>query len=209
MRRTKRQLKALAALNHDLFDAAVCTPPASATLYTKIRQEAGQRLDTAALCFDVPRPELPSVPELYRLFDRYNWMYFDGKLPRARIEYSKRMSSAGSYTPEEKLIRMGRKYHGVFPGEVSDTLKHEMIHLLHIQHNDAFKAEAARIGASVRAKAHPSLRKPPRYIYVCRHCGREYPRQRRLRMASCGHCSRAGRFDPRFKLKLKASASRR
>ena len=205
MRKTKRQLKALAALNLNLFEQETTSVPAPATLYSEIRRQAGQRAEAATISLDAVRVELPTTEELGGLFDRYNWMFFDGKLPRPRLEYSSRMRSAGSYTPSDKLIRIGRKYHELFPNEIGDTLKHEMIHILHIRHDAAFKAEAARVGASVRARSHPSLRRPPKYIYVCRNCGKEYPRQKRLRMASCGDCSRNGRFDSRHKLELKTS----
>jgi SprT-like protein len=148
--------------------------------------------------------ELPSEDELRALFDRFNDEFFGGRLPSVRIEYSSRMQrSAGSYHPTDKIIRIGRRYHELFPEEVEDTLKHEMIHILHLRHNAAFKREAERIGTSVRAQSHPSLGRPPKYIYVCPGCGREYPRQKRLRMASCGQCSRTRRYDERFKLRLK------
>ena len=103
--------------------------------------------------------------------------------------------------PYSCIIRIGRKYHELFPEEVYDTLKHEILHFIYPTHGAAFKKEAARIGASVRAKPHPSLCKPPKYLYVCPGCGKEYPRQRRLRMASCGACSKSG-FDSRYKLVL-------
>jgi predicted SprT family Zn-dependent metalloprotease len=150
----------------------------------------------------LPAGELPSVEELRRMFDIYNREYFDSMLPRIKIRYSKRMLIAGGYFPDRREIRISVKYHMYFPDEVYDTLKHEMIHILHFQHNAAFKKMARRIGASLRANEHPALRKPPRYIYVCPHCLSEYPRQKRLRMASCGRCSK-GKFDPRFKLVLK------
>jgi predicted SprT family Zn-dependent metalloprotease len=145
---------------------------------------------------------LPGVERLYRLFDVFNWSYFRGKLPRVTIEYSGRMMSAGSYIPHKKLIRIGRKYHEIYPSEITDTLKHEMIHIKHFNHDAAFKAEADRIGASVRARSHPLLRKPPRYVYVCPNCRSQFPRQRRFRMASCGYCTTGRDFDPRFKLRL-------
>lgn len=203
MRCNKSQKKALAALNYDLFQPENLTPPAPATLYTLIRQH--QIPAPAVSLANIPTSStgLPPVEELYRMFDRFNWIYFEGRLPKVKIEYSTRMTSAGSYTPQRRLIRIGRKYHQVFPEELADTLKHEMIHLRHFRHGSAFKAEAARVGASVRAKSHPSLQKPPRYVYECPRCGREYPRQKRLRMASCGVCTSGRRFDPRFKLKLK------
>jgi predicted SprT family Zn-dependent metalloprotease len=199
----KTQARILNALNYDLFNHPGLNPPAPATLYTRIAAQAmpavPQQMFETRVTTSVP---LPAVAELYRLFDEYNWFYFDGKLPFARIEYSDRMTSAGSYSPGDRVIRIGRKYHEIFPEEITDTLKHEMIHILYPSHGVSFKAEATRLGASLRAKAHPSLTRPPKFLYVCPVCSREYPRQKRLRMASCGRCSK-GRFDSRFKLQLK------
>ena len=201
MPRHSHRLKALAALNYDLFSHAPQTVPAPATMYTRIREESRKTpmisLTTATLDPD----QLPSLSELYRLFDEFNLLYFQGRLPRPRIAYSPRMTSAGSYTPHLKLIKISRRYHKLFPEDLHDTLKHEMIHILHLHHDAAFKAEAARVGATLKARSHPDLRKPAKYTYVCPSCNREYPRQKRLRMASCGPCSR-GRFDERFKLRL-------
>ena len=213
MANSRKQRKAAAALNLDLFMPEDLTPPAPATFHTRIREEQQKmrtvRQDAPVVSLDLSpgelTNELPSVDELYRLFDRYNWMYFDGRLPRVKIEYSNRMLSAGAYYVREKLIKIGRKYHQVFPQDIVDTLKHEMIHIIHFRHDAAFKKEAKRIGASVKAQYHPSLRKPARYVYECPGCRMEYPRQKRVRMASCGKCSYRGRFDPRFKLRLKSS----
>ncbi len=202
MTRSKRQFKALQALNLDLFRHPVLTPPASATLYNAILNEA--RENRAAVVRELAAgstTELPPVTDLYRLFDEYNLIYFGGKLPKVRIEYSTRMSSAGSYTPSQMLIRIGRRYHEIFPEDLADTLKHEMIHLIHLNHDKAFRDEARRIGTSLKAKPHPSLHKPPRYIYACPNCGREYPRQKRLRMSSCGSCA-PRHYDARYKLRL-------
>ncbi len=200
---TKRQYRALKALNLDLFHPETLIPPAPATLHSRIREQAGQRMEAVSVSIEPSRAELPTEAELSHLFDRYNWMFFDGKLPKPEIEYSARMRTAGSYIPSQRIIRIGRKYHEVFPEEIGDTLKHEMIHIRHLNHDRAFKAEAARIGASIQARSHPLLTKPPRYVYICWNCGREYPRQRRLRMASCGYCSSGSQFDPRYKLRLK------
>ena len=205
MLKTRQQQKALAALNFDLFVPESLTPPAPATLHTKIREHAEQdRLARESLPAPTPVPgeALPTVTELYRRFDLFNWMYFAGKLPRVRIEYSSRMTAAGSYTPHEKLIKIGRRYHEVFPTDIDDTLKHEMIHIIHFYHDAAFKREAKRIGCMLKARPHPSLKRPPKYLYQCPNCGKEYPRQKRLRMASCGYCSDGGRYDDRFKLRL-------
>lgn len=183
MAKSLTKKKALAALNYDLFQPPVDTPPPPLKIKVK--------------------PKLPPVEELYRMFDMFNLLYWGGKLPRVKIEYSSRMMSAGSYTPSMRLIKIGRKYHEIFPEDLSDTLKHEMIHIIHIRHDAAFKREASRVGSSVKARYHPSLRKPPRYIYVCPNCKKEYPRQKQLRMASCGDCSKGGKYDERYKLKAK------
>ncbi len=209
MGKTKQQKKTLAALNYNLFRLADQCPPAPATIYSKIQQHMQrQQLPVSTETIKLVSTKLPTISQLYRMFDVYNWMYFKGKLPWVTIEYSNRMSSAGSYIPGRKLIRIGRRYHEIYSGEIADTLKHEMIHVLYLKHDAAFKIEARRIGASVKAKSHPLLRRPPRYIYVCSHCGRQFPRQRRLRMASCGYCTSGKEFDPRFKLKLMKSNRR-
>ncbi|HWR82510.1 MAG TPA: SprT-like domain-containing protein [Candidatus Deferrimicrobium sp.] len=205
---SKQQNKALVTVNYDLFRLVDRPAPAPATLYTKIQLHAERAVTaTPSESIRLSSTGLPEAAELYRLFDQYNRAHFNGKLPRVRIEYSERMSSAGSYLPDRRLIRIGRRYHEIFPEEVTDTLRHEMIHILHLNHDAAFKSVAGRIGASVKARSHPSLRRPPRYVYVCRACGRQFARQRRIRMASCGYCTPGREFDPRFKLiKLKSAA---
>jgi predicted SprT family Zn-dependent metalloprotease len=209
MAKTRQQRKALAVLNYHLFRPESLNPPAPATIHTKIRQHIlRQQVAVPPEALKLVQPSLPSIEQLYRLFDVFNWSYFGGKLPRVTIEYSTRMMSAGSYIPHKKLMRIGRKYHEIYPTEIADTLKHEMIHIKHFNHDAAFKAEADRIGASVRAKSHPLLRKAPRYVYVCPNCKGQFPRQRRFRMASCGHCTTGRNFDPRFKLKLLYSRKR-
>lgn len=145
---------------------------------------------------------LPDVAQLYRMYERINAEYFGGRLPVTRIAYSDRMLIAGSYAPSNRIIKIGRRYHEIFPEEIEDTLKHEMIHILCPNHDHDFKAWAKKLGASLRARSHPLLRSSLKYLYVCPVCGREYPRRKRLCMASCGVCSKGHRFDPRFKLKL-------
>ncbi|MFQ5453902.1 MAG: SprT-like domain-containing protein, partial [Candidatus Zixiibacteriota bacterium] len=178
MAKTKTQKKALSTLNLDLFKQESLTPPAPATIHTKIKEHLKRRPLIELPVEKTHDKVLPAIEELYILFERYNWSYFDGQLPRVNIEYSHRMSCAGSYTPRKKLIRIGYKYHLLFPEEISDTLKHEMIHLKNFKHNAAFKKEAERIGASIKAKRHPLLQKSPKYLYICPSCKKEYPRQR-------------------------------
>ncbi len=210
---TIRQKKALRALNYDLFEVERIQPPAPATMYAHLQDQLVQERHRQERYLQPDRKQrpdsvLPSIEELYSLFDRLNWQYFEGSLPPVKIEYSPRMTSAGSYTPARRVIKVGLKYHRLFPEEVEDTLKHEMIHIRHFRHNAAFKAEARRLGASLKARSHPSLRRSPKYVYVCPVCARSFPRQKRLVMASCGYCSSGGRYDPRYKLKLLTSKAR-
>jgi len=153
-----------------------------------------------------PEPErstegLPSVEVLYQRFHAFNVKYFAGKLPTPKIRYSERLLAAGLFVRNRQEIVISRKYHEIFPDELDDTLKHEMIHIVYFNHDADFKREAKRIGASVRAKSHPKLRLPSRYLYICKSCGTEYPRRKRLISASCGRCS-PRQFDPKFKLVL-------
>lgn len=205
MKRKKTRLRA-APLSYDLFQHETIVPPAPATLYTKILQDAARiiQVETPPVLPPVLSSELPTIAELYRIYDELNFRFWGGKLPPVTIKYSSRMLSAGSYTPSTKMIRLGVKYHELFPAELVDTLKHEMIHILHYYHDAAFKREAERVGTTLKATYHPSLRRPPKFIYVCPGCSREYPRHKRMRMHSCGTCS-GGRFNIRFKLQLKKS----
>lgn len=158
--------------------------------------------DIFDVLFEKTKTELPEIKELERMFEIYNRQYFGEKLPPIKIKYSKRMLAAGAYYPGKKEIRISEKYHRIFPDEVYDTLKHEMIHILYPKHDASFKRFARQIGASVRATEHPDLRRKPKYLYICPQCYAEYPRIKRLRMASCGKCSK-GKFNAKFKLILK------
>ena len=146
--------------------------------------------------------ELPTVSELQHLFTRLNNLFFNGKLKKTGIEYSSRMTCAGSYCPDDAEIKISRRYHEIFPNEIEDTLKHEMIHIKHFYHDAVFKAEARRIGASLKAKTHPLLQRAPKFLYVCPGCKTEYPRQKRMSKHSCGACSAKRAYDERFRLQL-------
>ncbi|UCD93686.1 MAG: SprT-like domain-containing protein [Candidatus Zixiibacteriota bacterium] len=190
-------MKALAETNFDLFHPAM---PAVMEVSTRLPE-----IET----LPETRPPLPDLPRLYVMFDSLNARYFQGKLPPTEISYSTRMLIAGSFSPNTNEIKIGRKYHEIFPDELEDTLKHEMIHIINRNHDRRFKAIAGKIGASVRARTHPALQGNCKYLYVCLGCGREYPRRKRLRMASCGVCTKGKSFDPRFKLKLLKSSKKR
>jgi len=121
---SKKQMKALAEVNFDLFQPVmVQTRP-----IMPIREETLPDQDNI---ISLPPPDqsniisLPPVSWLYRMFDEFNQQFFEGRLPRAKISYSDRMLIAGSFTPVKNEIKIGRKYHRIFPDEIADTLKHE------------------------------------------------------------------------------------
>jgi predicted SprT family Zn-dependent metalloprotease len=152
---------------------------------------------------DIP---LPDETELMRRFTSINASLFSSRLPAAEIRWSTRMRIAGTCDHRHRAIRLSRPYHEHFPADVDDTLKHEMIHLLHPTHSAAFRAEADRIGASVHCQEYPGLHPRARLTYVCPHCRTVYHRMRRERLY-CGRCARA-RLDERFALVLRPAARR-
>jgi predicted SprT family Zn-dependent metalloprotease len=183
---TRKQREALKTANFDLF------------------------FTSGDMAVDIRPGDIQALPDQSGLLDMFmmiNREYFEGRLPRVEIEWSNRMSVAGKYYVDQKIIKLGRKYHEYYPEEVEDTLKHEMVHILYPNHGRQFKREAARIGTSNHARDYPGGRSPHKYIYICPACGQKYYRHRRLRMASCGTCSKHG-YDSRFKLKLYRSVSK-
>ena len=196
MKKLKTIKKMMQALNYDLFRQSPVEQPPPFPVVQEVKLPEKITVETSK------HAKLPTIEELYLIFEKINNQYFENKLPIVRIEYSSRMTNAGSYTPSLKLIKMSKKYHEIFPDDIEDTLKHEMIHIIHFYHDADFKREAKRIGTSLKAKSHPSLRRKPKYVYFCPGCKKEYPRQKRFRLASCGFCSVGGQYDDRYKLKL-------
>lgn len=150
--------------------------------------------------------ELPNEAELARRFRAFNEEFFDGTLPRARVRWSTRMRIAGTCDHQRRIIRLSRPYHEHFPADIDDTLKHEMIHLIHHSHDAAFRREATRLGASIHCREYPGLHPRARFVYICPACGTVYHRTR-LERLFCGTCSR-NRFDPRFQLILRPPPSK-
>ena len=205
----KKQLQVIKERNYDLFDTANIFPEllsnSDIEIVERIREaeEIGEIVKTEIKIEKEPEKELPTVSELYEIFDKLNIKLFDNQIPRLNIRYSKRMLIAGSYSPIKKEIKMGWRYHLIFRDDIEDTMAHEMIHYFYPNHGQKFKDMANKLGVSLKAKEHPDLRLACRYLYYCPNCGKEYPRRKRLRMASCGSCTTGRSFNARFKLKLK------
>lgn len=131
---------------------------------------------------------LPTVKDLYILYDLYNRKYFQNRLPShadVTIEYSNRLTaSAGLCYPQKRLIRLSNHYHIKYPEEARLTLLHEMIHLLVPNHGAQFKIWVEKIknmGGNVENRA--KERATPsafRWKYTCVSCERIYLRKRRL-----------------------------
>lgn len=150
---------------------------------------------------------LPTTGGLMRRFRAFNSWYWSDFLPPAQVCWSTRMRIAGSCDYGRCIITLSRSYHEQFPDDLSDTLKHEMIHLVHHNHGAAFRREAIRVGATVHCREYPGLHPRARHIYVCPTCGTEFHRVRRERLF-CGRCS-GHRADERFELVLRPSPGER
>ena len=143
---------------------------------------------------------LPPNTDLTAAFEALAREFYPGHRLAFRVEWSRRMNrSAGLCYYRRKVVRLSWKYHAAFPQEISNTLKHELIHAAGVLgHGRRFRAEARRLGCDVHAK--PMPRRPFRYVYACPSCANEVRTRKRVDF-SCGRCSR--KWDPRFRLILK------
>ncbi|MCP4703371.1 MAG: DUF45 domain-containing protein [candidate division Zixibacteria bacterium] len=202
----KKQMRNVGVSNYDLFEPSNIFPELQTTSVPASPDLTTPELitpDTELIINEEPEKELPSEIELYEIFDRLNIKFFNNEIPRLNIKYSKRMLIAGTYSPRRKEIKIGWKYHLIYKDDIEDTMAHEMIHYFVPNHGRKFKEIANKFGISLKAKDHPDLRLACKYLYYCPNCKREYPRRKRLRMASCGKCTSGRSFDARYKLKLK------
>jgi predicted SprT family Zn-dependent metalloprotease len=134
------------------------------------------------------------------LYDTLNRRHFGGRLPRSTVRWSPRLKVAGQIARSNRVILLGLEYHCHYPGDVVSTLKHEMVHLLHWNHDEAFRRECARIRAPLHCRTYPGMFRPFRYVYECPSCGLRH-RVRRIIHASCPRCGR-GVFRSRHRLLL-------
>jgi SprT protein len=143
-----------------------------------------------------------------------------------RVEWNPRLkTAAGRADFREKLISLNPLLRDVRAGlvvngdEVDRTLRHELAHLLAqfrvgrrriAPHGPEWREACRDLDIADEARCHnlPFASKsfPPRYVYRCPVCRRDFPRVRRVRRAvACLACCRAhnrGEFDAHFRLKL-------
>lgn len=138
--------------------------------------------------------------DLQALYAEVNRRHFGGRLPHVTVRWSPRLKVAGQIVKSNRLILLGLEYHCHFPRDVRSTLKHEMVHLLHWNHDEAFRRECRRVGGAVNCKTYPGIFRPYKYIYECPGCGSRHPVRRRIH-AACARCG-GGRRRGEFRLLL-------
>ncbi len=137
-----------------------------------------------------------------------------------KVEWSKRLrSAAGRADGANRLVLLNPRLADHGEEELQRTLRHELAHLLaHFRagrrriapHGPEWRRACADLGIPDESRCHtlpfPIQRRARPYLYICTHCGTEFPRTRPLkRTSACLACCRAhnrGKFDPRFRLRL-------
>lgn len=158
--------------------------------------------------------------DLWPLFDQINAEHFDGFLPRPILQWNSRLrSSAGRFIPGRRKffktepptieIALYLKNETEALMHIQDTLAHEMIHYWlwarrrPYGHTEEFYTRMKLMGVS-RYNPVPKI-KPPKYLYRCPGCEKDFPTKRKLGPLACLTCCKThtkGRFDARFKLVL-------
>ena len=158
---------------------------------------------------------------LEQLFDDINQQHFGGRLLRPVLSWNSRLRSAAGrfiafrWRPEIQLARYLLN-EAESEKHLRDTMGHEMIHYWlwrtgrPFGHTAEFKLKMRAMGVS-RYNQVP-IKREPKFVYECPECLLEYPRFRRARLIACGGCCKKlnrGKFDLRFKLRLKSSRAQK
>ena len=160
------------------------------------------------------------------LFTRLNETHFGGSLPPISLTWNSRLRSAAgrfypgsrkwitTYPPKIEIASYLLKAEGA-EKHIRDTLAHEMIHYWlwvlrkPYGHTPEFKRKLVEVGGT-RYNPVPIVR-PPKYVYGCPNCEKEFPARRRLKGLACLACCKSlaqGKFDSRFRLVLKRELAR-
>lgn len=139
-----------------------------------------------------------------------------------RVEWNPRLkTAAGRADYRDKLILLNPRL-AEYPSEIDRTLRHELAHILAQfragsrripPHGAAWQQACMDLGIADEKRCHnlpfPVRTYNARFIYDCPNCRQEFRRVRRVRrvlacLACCRKYSR-GKFDPRFRLRLRSS----
>jgi SprT protein len=145
---------------------------------------------------------------------------------QVRVRWSGRMrSTAGMAYPTKRLIKLNPRLHAFGPGEIEQTLKHELAHLLaHHRagrrrispHGPEWRKACTDLGLVNERRCHdlplPRRQMTRRHLYQCPGCGLAVHRVRPMRrLSACLPCCRkhnGGRYDERFRfVKLKQAGT--
>jgi predicted SprT family Zn-dependent metalloprotease len=150
------------------------------------------------------------LKKAYKLFDEYNKIYFNNKLPKYKIEFNDRFSRrTADIDYGKKLIRLSSRHLKEFGWEsVIKYLKHEMIHAeMHRCGLNPSRPHATRIFKEWAKKLDTHVFYPDsekigyKYIYECPKCKKNV--KRRIKGTwSCRQCG-GDRFNEKYKLKIK------
>lgn len=148
--------------------------------------------------------------QLKMLYNKYNAEVFNNRLPKwLKVYWTNKMTKCAGIcrhrrkrnpdgsTRLESEIGLSIPYHQKFPDDVSNTLVHEMIHVLYPRdkHGPLFRNEMDRVnrqhnmGITIYSKERATEKKY-KYIYACSSCDQEYRRIKQvdLSRSSCGVC---------------------
>lgn len=167
-----------------------------------------------------PKKQKAKIPQpgLQPIYDEINHRHFDGALHKAPIlRWNSRLrSAAGRFIPGNRLMKapvievatyLLEEENGL--AHILDTLAHEMIHFWlwgmyePYGHTPLFHEKMRQMGVS-RYNPVPRV-KPPRFLYRCRSCSKEFKVKRKLGALACLACCKSfanGKFDPRFRLEF-------
>jgi predicted SprT family Zn-dependent metalloprotease len=176
------------------------------------------------------------TPDLSTVFAALNLQHFDGFLEEPVLKWNSRLrSSAGRFLPgarsritkvalwilggqdreritRKPIIEIASYLQDETDGanHIRETMAHEMIHYwLWVRkkpygHSEEFYQKMKRMGAR-RYNPVPKVR-PPKYLYMCVSCQKEYPAYRKLGPLACASCCKVyakGRYDEKYKLVMK------